>query len=125
MRLRRTGPIAPGVGPGITDMIIVACARYIGPLSTLNSPSGAQQAVGSVGLDESVSALSAQSPDNCALQRIHYRFLDPTRHHYVKATVAVLRHLNGSLSLLHGPRWLGGHDREGRLIGPNKQQIAA
>ncbi len=49
---------------------------------------------------------------------------DPTRYHYVKATVAVLRHLDGSLSLLHGPRRLARYDREGRLIGPNKQQIS-
>jgi hypothetical protein len=44
--------------------------------------------------------------------------IPPDRHrcHYVKATVQVLRHLDGTLSILHGPRRLARYRADGVLM---------
>lgn len=41
---------------------------------------------------------------------------DIHRHHYVKARVQVLRHLDQSISIYHGPRRLGQYTEQGKLI---------
>ncbi len=41
---------------------------------------------------------------------------DRHRYHYVKARVKVLRHLNGTISIHHGPRRLGQYTTHGELI---------
>ncbi len=41
---------------------------------------------------------------------------DRHRHHYIKATVKVLRHTDGALSWWHGPRKLARYDATGQLI---------
>lgn len=41
---------------------------------------------------------------------------DRCRRHYVKAKVKVLRHLDGNLSILHGPRRLARYSAEGQLL---------
>lgn len=39
---------------------------------------------------------------------------DRHRCHYIKAKVKVLRHMDGTLSIFHGPRRLARYDRQGR-----------
>ncbi|MFT7533984.1 MAG: hypothetical protein ACI9FD_005028 [Gammaproteobacteria bacterium] len=41
---------------------------------------------------------------------------DQHRYHYVKARIKVSRHLDGSLSIDHGPRRLGRYTADGLLI---------
>ncbi len=50
---------------------------------------------------------------------------DSTRYHYVKATVEVIRHLDGTLSVLYGPRRLARYDPQGQMIESTQQQAAA
>jgi len=45
---------------------------------------------------------------------------DPHRYHYIKARVNVLRHLDGLLSIDHGPRRLGRYTATGNLIQENQ-----
>ena len=45
---------------------------------------------------------------------------DRYRCHYVKVKVTVLRHIDGSLAILHGPRKLARYDNKGQL---QKSQI--
>ena len=41
---------------------------------------------------------------------------DRHRYHYIKAKVKVCRHMDGTLSLFHGPRRLARYDAEGQVI---------
>ena len=41
---------------------------------------------------------------------------DRYRYHYIKAKVKVCRHMDGTLSLFHGPRRLARYDAEGQVI---------
>jgi transposase len=50
---------------------------------------------------------------------------DRHRCHYVKATVRVHRHLDGTLALFHGPRLLAGYDALGRPTGGQEVKAAA
>ena len=50
---------------------------------------------------------------------------DQHRYHYIKARVRVLVHLDGSLSIMHGPRKLAMFTDKGELIEPHKQKNAA
>ena len=50
---------------------------------------------------------------------------DSTRYHYVKAKVEVIRHLDGTLSVLYGPRRLARYDFRGQIIDSTKQQAVA
>ena len=45
---------------------------------------------------------------------------DQHRYHYIKARVNVLRHLDGLISIYHGPRRLGRYTAKGNLIQENK-----
>jgi hypothetical protein len=47
------------------------------------------------------------------------------RAHYVKAHVKVREYLDGTLSVLHGPRCLARYDAEGREIAPTRPSMAA
>lgn len=49
---------------------------------------------------------------------------DRYRCHYVKAKVAVLRHIDGSLAILHGPRKLAEYDNQGQLLKPEIKTVA-
>ncbi len=50
-------------------------------------------------------------------ERLHLQIpQDRHRYHYVKARVKVLRHLDGMISIYHGPRRLGQYTAEGNLI---------
>ena len=50
-------------------------------------------------------------------ERLHLQIpQDRHRYHYVKARVKVLRHLDGVISIYHGPRRLGRYTAEGDLI---------
>ena len=56
--------------------------------------------------------------DNCV--RLDGRVLqlpaDRHRYHYIKARVKVCRHMDGTLSVFHGPRRLARYDSQGQLI---------
>ena len=58
------------------------------------------------------------SKDNCV--RLNGLVLqipaDRHRYHYIKARVTVCRHMDGTLSLFHGPRRLARYDAQGRLL---------
>ena len=41
---------------------------------------------------------------------------DPHRFHYVKVTVRVHEHLDGTLAVFHGPRCLARYHADGQLI---------
>ena len=41
---------------------------------------------------------------------------DRHRYHYIKARVTVCRHMDGTLSLFHGPRRLARYDAQGQLL---------
>jgi len=64
--------------------------------------------------------------DNC----INYKGLilqipeDGYRYHYVKTKVRVLRHIDGTLSLFHGPRKLASYDAEGLLLVEPQKKVA-
>jgi len=47
---------------------------------------------------------------------------DKHRYHYIKAKVTVLVHLDGFISLFHGPRQLGRYTQDGHLIKENQHQ---
>ncbi len=47
---------------------------------------------------------------------------DKHRYHYIKAKVMVVIHLDGLLSIFHGPRRLGRYTQDGHLIDENHQQ---
>ena len=49
---------------------------------------------------------------------------DRHRCHYVKAKVAVLRRIDGTLAIFHGPRKLADYDPNGQLQAPNLQVAA-
>jgi transposase len=50
---------------------------------------------------------------------------DQHRYHYVKARVKVLRHLDGMISIYHGPRRLGQYTAKGTLIHEEKENRKA
>jgi hypothetical protein len=50
---------------------------------------------------------------------------DRHRYQYVKARVKVLRHLNGMISVYHGPRRLGQYTANGELIQGEKENNKA
>ena len=50
---------------------------------------------------------------------------DRHRCHYVKARVSVIRRINGSLAILHGPRTLAEYDKTGQQIKPAQLKVAA
>jgi hypothetical protein len=50
---------------------------------------------------------------------------DRHRYHYVKARVKVLRHLDGTISVFHGPRRLGRYSSDGGLIVQEKENRKA
>lgn len=50
---------------------------------------------------------------------------DQYRYHYVKATVKILKHIDGTLSLMHGPRKLAHYDGSGQLLETTEQSVAA
>ena len=58
------------------------------------------------------------SKDNCV--RLNGLILqipaDRRRYHYIKARVTVCRHMDGTLSLFHGPRRLARYDESGQVI---------
>ena len=62
------------------------------------------------------------SKDNCV--RLNGLVLqipaDRHRYHYIKARVTVCRHMDGTLSLFHGPRRLARYDAQGLLIQDDK-----
>ena len=64
--------------------------------------------------------------DNC----VSYKALilqipeDGYRYHYVKTKVRVLRHIDGTLSLFHGPRKLASYDAEGMLLMEPQKKVA-
>ncbi|MFN2365895.1 MAG: ISNCY family transposase [Desulfurivibrionaceae bacterium] len=65
--------------------------------------------------------------DNCvAFEKLKLQ-IPPDRHccHYVKAKVTVLRRINGTLAILHGPRKLAEYTAEGRLQQSNSNATAA
>ena len=45
---------------------------------------------------------------------------DRHRYHYIKARVTVCRHMDGTLSLFHGPRRLARYDAQGQLLQDDK-----
>jgi transposase len=49
----------------------------------------------------------------------------PYRHHYIKAKVKVLRHLDGTLSVFHGPRRLARYQSDGQLMTAEAVPVAA
>lgn len=74
----------------------------------------------SVGLDDILceQAQRTVGKDNCVrldglvLQRPAERH----RYHYIKAKVKVCRHMNGTVSVFHGPRRLARYDAQGQLL---------
>ena len=65
--------------------------------------------------------------DNCvSFEKLKLQ-IPPDRHrcHYVKARVTVLRRINGTLAILHGPRKLAEYTAEGRLQQSNSNSTAA
>lgn len=64
--------------------------------------------------------------DNCVgfVRRILQIPADHHCCHYVKAKVSVLRCIDGSLAILHGPRKLADFDQAGQIIAP-PWQVAA
>ena len=56
--------------------------------------------------------------DNCVqFENLHLQLpQDQHRYHYVKAKVKVLRHLDRTISIYHGPRCLGRYTNDGELI---------
>jgi len=49
---------------------------------------------------------------------------DCHRCHYVKVTVCVLRHTDGTLAIFHGPRKLAQYKANGKLISPDHKAVA-
>lgn len=49
---------------------------------------------------------------------------DRHRCHYVKAKVAVLRRIDGSLALYHGPRKLADYSPDGQFQPPDLKAVA-
>ena len=74
----------------------------------------------SVDLDDILCVQEARTvgKDNCV--RLDGRVLqlpaDRHRYHYIKARVKVCRHMDGTLSVFHGPRRLARYDSRGQLI---------
>ena len=74
----------------------------------------------SVDLDDILCVQEARTvgKDNCV--RLDGRVLqlpaDRHRYHYIKARVKVCRHMDGTLSVFHGPRRLARYDSQGQLI---------
>jgi transposase len=65
--------------------------------------------------------------DNCvAFDNLSLQIpADTHRRHYVKAKVKVLRHLDGTLSVFHGPRRLARYGGDGQLITAQAVAVAA
>jgi len=65
--------------------------------------------------------------DNCvSFERLSLQVpADEYRWHYVKAKVRVLKHLDGTLGIFHGPRKLAGYDGQGKLLTKKKMMAAA
>jgi hypothetical protein len=49
---------------------------------------------------------------------------DRHRCHYVKAKVTVLRRMDGTLAIFHGPRKLADYEPNGQLRSPNLKAVA-
>ena len=47
---------------------------------------------------------------------------DKHRYHYIKAKVTIVVHLDGLISIFHGPRRLGRYSKEGNLLDKNQNQ---
>lgn len=64
--------------------------------------------------------------DNCVrFENLHLQLPpDQYRCNYIRATVKVHRHIDGSLSVFHGPRRLARYDQQGRLQNESKQKVA-
>jgi hypothetical protein len=59
-------------------------------------------------------------------QSVHLQIpQDRHRYHYVKARVKVLRHLNGMISVYHGPRRLAQYTAKGKPIQGGKENSKA
>ena len=65
-------------------------------------------------------------PDNCVSFAGVKLQIPADRHrcHYVTAKVAVLRRLDGTVAILHGPRKLADYDATGQLRSPNLKAVA-
>lgn len=65
--------------------------------------------------------------DNCvSFERLSLQIpADEYRCHYVRAKVRVLKHLDGTLGIFHGPRKLAGYDGQGKLLTKKKMMAAA
>ena len=48
---------------------------------------------------------------------------DKHRYHYIKAKVTIVVHLDGSLSLFHGPRRLARYSHKGQLLNENNNTL--
>lgn len=64
--------------------------------------------------------------DNCVrFENMHLQLPpDQYRCNYIRATVKVHRHIDGSLSIFHGPRRLARYDQQGRLQDETKETAA-
>ena len=64
--------------------------------------------------------------DNCvSFERLKLQIpADRHRCHYVKAKVSVLRHTDGTLALMHGPRKLAEYDACGHIRAPELEAVA-
>ena len=64
--------------------------------------------------------------DNCvSFERLKLQIpADRHRCHYVKAKVSVLRHTDGTLALMHGPRKLAQYDVCGHISAPELEAVA-
>ena len=62
--------------------------------------------------------------DNCVqFNKINLQIpKDQHRYHYIKAKVTVVVHLDGSISIFHGPRRLGRYSKDGNLLDENQKQ---
>jgi hypothetical protein len=47
---------------------------------------------------------------------------DKHRYHYIKAKVTIVVHLDGLISIFHGPRRLAKYSQDGQLLNENQQQ---
>lgn len=65
-------------------------------------------------------------PDNCVSFEGMKLQIPADRHrcHYVKAKVAVLRRIEGTLAIFHGPRKLADYESDGRLRSPEMKAVA-
>jgi len=66
---------------------------------------------------------TANKDNMVKLERLNLQIpSDQYRHHYVRARVKVVRHLNQGLSVWHGPRKLANYNSSGELIVQSKKK---